>query len=647
MDEIFRILENESDLDFSDEEDSISSLDNISKKVVQDRILETAGQDDRRHDVNDDLDDEFASTQNSSFVTLVNVPPDASVPHPDTLVGNASSFTSPPVSASTPSTTTPTSINSTPFRKRNNQAATNCTTAPTRPIKVFHNKAFKKCVSNLKAVPISSSMLNDSLTPNDVKTPLSYFENYFPDSFFEKTATYTAMYSMSKFGKQLDTSSTEIKKLFGVHLIMGSIPYPRLRMYFSRGYGLHAVKSVLSRDRVFRLRNCLHLVDVNSPPANNNNFLWKIQPIVDTVRQGCLKIARTADNYSIDEQMIPFCGRCEVKQYVPNKPRPVGLKNFVITTSAGLMIDFEVYQGSRTPLARRDLGLGPAVVLRLAESVPKNSHIFFDRYFTTVRLIQELREDQKFGTGTIMSNRLNLKWKKDSKMKRGEHQQFLAKNGRKRVYAVKWKDNKSVTLVSSKFGALPTVEVKRWDKKEKQRKEIPCPSIVWNYNQKMGGVDILDQMLEYYRTFIRTRKWTLKCILHFLDLGVTNSWMEYRNDCLRAKLPKNKISDLLEFRLAVAEALCASPAKARHDASESDSSSEDEQPQKRSNWRQPLPRVDKRTDGYDHWPVIDELTTARMCRSKNCKSRTRARCTKCNVYLCLTSKKNCFREFHM
>lgn len=41
--------------------------------------------------------------------------------------------------------------------------------------------------------------------------------------------------------------------------------------------------------------------------------------------------------------MIPFCGHYEVKQYVPDKLKPVGLKNYVITTSVGLMIDFEVY----------------------------------------------------------------------------------------------------------------------------------------------------------------------------------------------------------------------------------------------------------------------------------------------------------------
>lgn len=93
--------------------------------------------------------------------------------------------------------------------------------------------------------------------------------------------------------------------------------------------------------------------------------------------------------------------------------------------------------------------------------------------------------------------------------------------------------------------------------------------------------------MEYYRTFIRTRKWTLRCILHFSDLGLTNSWMEYRNDCLRAKLPKNEIFDF-----------CIVSAKPRHDTS--DSSSEDEPPSNRSNWGALLPTADKRTDRYDH-----------------------------------------------
>lgn len=36
----------------------------------------------------------------------------------------------------------------------------------------------------------------------------------------------------------------------------------------------------------------------------------------------------------------------------------------------------------------------------------------------------------------------------------------------------------------------------------------------------MGGVDVCDQQLEAYRTWIKTKKWTLKVALHFIDLSI-------------------------------------------------------------------------------------------------------------------------------
>ena len=250
-----------------------------------------------------------------------------------------------------------------------------------------------------------------------------------------------------------------------------------------------------------------------------------------------------------------------------------------------------------------------------------------------------------------MANRLRIKWKLDRKMIRGKHQQFVARNEKQKLYAVKWKDNKSVIMVSSRFGPLPTTEVERWSKPydasttRKEWKKFPCPDVIHNYNQKMGGVDVLDQLMEYYRTFIRTRKWTLKCALHFFDLDIRNAWLEYRTACQRAKILKKDILDLLAFQLAIAEALCSAPSRNSIDYSSDSANSDDEAP-KASNWRAPIPGVDKRTDGYDHWPTVDDLKTARMCRNKSCQSCTSVRCQKCDVYLCLTSKKNCFTAFH-
>lgn len=161
----------------------------------------------------------------------------------------------------------------------------------------------------------------------------------------------------------------------------------------------------------------------------------------------------------------------------------------------------------------------------------------------------------------------------------------------------------------------------------------------------MGGVDICDQQMEYYRTWIKTKKWTLKVILHFLDLATVNAWMEYRQDCNKAGIPNGKVKDLLHFRMDLSETLLATP-KRKRTANEEIVDDEAEETKRPQNYRAALPCTDKRLDGYDHWPEVDDLPTARFCRRSGCKSRTRTRCTKCDVYLCLTKTQNCFREFH-
>ena len=87
----------------------------------------------------------------------------------------------------------------------------------------------------------------------------------------------------------------------------------------------------------------------------------------------------------------------------------------------------------------------------------------------------------------------------------------------------KWK---CVTLVSTQYGKEPVAAVQRWCKKKREFVMVSTPAVVQRYNSYMGCVDIVDQMLEYYRTFFKTKKWTLKTSLHFLDLAVVNSWFE-------------------------------------------------------------------------------------------------------------------------
>lgn len=487
-------------------------------------------------------------------------------------------------------------------------------------------------------------------TADEVQSSWQYFRRSLDDGFFTLSADCTARYHLQKTGNVVRVSPTDIKKFFGLHAIMGCIPFPRIHMYWNSKFKFQLVTDVMPRDKFYFLRVNFHVVDNLAVPQETKkiNRLWKIQPMIDMIRNHCRTIPRhTKQAYSIDEQMIPFLGKCPVRQYVKNKPRPVGLKNFVVTTSEGTVLDFEIYQGSTTPFEDKELGIGPSVILHLVKTLPKESYIFFDRYFSTIPLIDRLLSLNIHATATIMHNRVKVcTFKKDKEMVRGESEEFLRND--KKVSVTKWMDNKSVIMLSSAFGSEPTTTVKRWDKNNKKYKDVTCPKVVNMYNQKMGGVDLTDQMMEYYRSFFKTRKWTLKVILHLFDMVVVNSWMEYKSD-FKILNPRKKPLDLLDFRLNLGEYLISSGAVTK--PMPDDDTGDEEQPdesemKKKKNLPTALPCLDKRYDGFEHWPMNADLKHPLRCRMEGCDSRSRVRCTKCDVYLCFTKYKNCFINFH-
>lgn len=174
--------------------------------------------------------------------------------------------------------------------------------------------------------------------------------------------------------------------------------------------------------------------------------------------------------------------------------------------------------------------------------------------------------------------------------------------------------------------------MKRWSKLDKKHVNVECSAAVVTYNKNMGGVDTPNQLIEVYRTWFKTKKWPLKVTLHFLDLAVVNAWLLYRKDARLNKQPKKDTMDLLSFRIKVSETLLCGVMGNRVQEQENEVGL----PKKPQNWRAPLLGVDKRTVGFDHWPVVDQMQNAKTCRLKNCASRKCTRCEKCNVYLCLT-----------
>ncbi|KAH9375068.1 hypothetical protein HPB48_021387 [Haemaphysalis longicornis] len=177
-----------------------------------------------------------------------------------------------------------------------------------------------------------------------------------------------------------------------------------------------------------------------------------------------------------------------MKQYVPNKPNAVGLKNFVLAGRDGVIYDFAIYKGRET---FPDMGLGVSgnSVLALVQTVPTGSTVYFDRWFTSVSIVEELVKKNIFATGTVRKNRLpkdaSLVSDKDiMKSPRGTADQRTRSDNA--VACIKWVDKKPIAMVSAAFGIEPTDTCKRWCKKEKKYLDVPRPSVVKHYNEKMG-----------------------------------------------------------------------------------------------------------------------------------------------------------------
>ncbi|GBM42229.1 hypothetical protein AVEN_234960-1 [Araneus ventricosus] len=168
----------------------------------------------------------------------------------------------------------------------------------------------------------------------------------------------------------------------------------------------------------------------------------------------------------------------------------------------------------------------------------------------------------------------------------------------------------------------------------------------------MGGVDICDQQMECYRTWFKTRKWAWKVILHFIDLAAVNSWFQYKRVVVAKKILKRNHKDLLQFKLEIAEALAVIPSVNKKIVSdeETDGDVEDSTSTvKRSKYHNAPAKkqcTNQRYDVYNHFPQCDDLSRPRMCRYENCKSTSKTRCEKCDVYLCLSKTNNCFKNFH-
>lgn len=294
--------------------------------------------------------------------------------------------------------------------------------------------------------------------------------------------------------------------------------------------------------------------------------------------------------------------------------------------------------------------LSSKVVVVLAKTLknPSESTIYADNYFTSIELVEYLRK--KMGcryVGTARENRIGnppLMPTKDMDKKtvpRGKYD-FASTDG---ILAIRWKDNKNVTLLSTDVGVEPLKSALRYDKVAKKKVQVPCPDVIKQYNGKMGGIDKSDMLVHLHKTPMRARRWYMRLFGYVLDLCVCNAWILYKRDCTALG---DTPMPLKQFRLDISRFACCHKSMVARPITT------------RLSPEQPLviPRKGQRLERpsdhnrYDmskyHMPVYTNTRqTCKRCSHKDDMHRSKWMCSACNVALCLSEKRNCFKPYHM
>lgn len=486
-----------------------------------------------------------------------------------------------------------------------------------------------------------------------VDAPVDYYHRYVPQQLFHIMAEMTNLYAVQSHRPRFrPTNGKEMEVLFGLHLATGVFSYPCLKMYWESNISIPLFAEQMSRDRFFELRNNLHLVDNTKIPINCEDAFYKVRPIYDTIRSRCLELPLEKE-LCVDEQMVPFTGKHAAKQYIKGKPCPWGLKLFFLCGKHGQAYDFILYQSSSPELDKniiKKIGYGASVVLQLAKRIgeSKGHELYYDNYFSSYHLLQILKQKGIMAACTARINRFSspsfLNDRETNKKPRGFAQEICSHDGD--VTVVKWLDNKITHLASNFIGIGQKDLVRRWCKRERRFVEVERPEIVKKYNHAMGGVDLLDQLMSYYRTFIKSKKWPLRMIFHASDLAVVQAFREYQTDNELLGVPIKNRHTLLHFRRRLAECLVLRNKQIGVAKRGRPSGSSPMPPviiPRRPGEVRPASEIAR--DGVGHFPAHDDGAGTR-CKMGGCKGKSRVKCVKCKVHLCLTKDKNCFLAFH-
>ncbi|XP_026059145.1 piggyBac transposable element-derived protein 4-like [Carassius auratus] len=382
------------------------------------------------------------------------------------------------------------------------------------------------------------------LSAADSHSPMSLFKLFFTESAVENLCHNTnaqAARAMSKGHKYkwTDVGVDELYRYIGLIFYMSVVEMNSIAEYWEDSlFSVPFPATVMSKDRYRTISWNLHMSHPDADEENDrkrgtdqHDRLFRIKPLMDTIRLACKAFYHPRRNLAVKERLVACRAKTGIRRCTKVKPTKLGFKFFDLSDSSnGYIVDFSVYTGKNRFPAGRGLSYDAVMSLLDRKVLGSGYHVYMNKFYTSPKLFTDLfalkfgacgaYREQRKGFPKTAANSLSsdstmgsIRWIRDGPL-----------------VCVKWMDTQVVSVCSTIHAAYTGDRVKRTIKVQdkSKTKSFPCPAPVTAYSQHMGGVDLSDQLLEYYSAQHKTMKWYRKVFLHFLDIVANNAFILHK-----------------------------------------------------------------------------------------------------------------------